>query len=92
MHEHRADWAITVQGIDSHVEFTMGERAVALTPGRLLIIPRGVLHRVRGIDESAFLLTIGGSTNSGPERHAAPPQPKQPAGRPVVVGYAAPRG
>jgi quercetin dioxygenase-like cupin family protein len=34
---------------------------VALTPGRLLTIPPGVPHRVRGIDESAFLLTIGGA-------------------------------
>ncbi len=67
MHEHRAESAITMQGIDGHVEFTMGQRAVALTPGRLLIIPPGVLHRVRGIDESAFLLTIGGSTNSAQE-------------------------
>jgi quercetin dioxygenase-like cupin family protein len=61
MHEHHADAAITVQGIDGHVEFTVGERAVALTTGRLLTVPPGVPHRVRGMDESAFLLTIGGT-------------------------------
>jgi mannose-6-phosphate isomerase-like protein (cupin superfamily) len=61
MHEHHADRAITVQGIDGHVEFTVGERVVALTPGRLLTVPPGVPHRVRGMDESAFLLTIGGA-------------------------------
>ena len=61
MHEHHADRAITVQGIDGQVEFTVCERAVALTPGRLLTVPPGVPHRVRGIDESAFLLTIGGA-------------------------------
>ena len=61
MHEHHADGAITVQGIDGHVEFTVGERAVALTRGRLLTVPPGVSHRVRGMDESAFLLTIGGA-------------------------------
>lgn len=61
MHEHHADWAITVQGIDGHVEFTVGEKAVALTRGRLLTVPPGVRHRVKGVNESAFLLTIGGA-------------------------------
>lgn len=60
MHEHHADWAITVQGVDGHVEFTVGESAVVLTLGRLLIVPARVPHRVTGIDESALLLTIGG--------------------------------
>src|ERR1019366_9745601 len=36
MHEHHADGAITVQGIDGHVEFTVSEIPVALTRGRLL--------------------------------------------------------
>jgi quercetin dioxygenase-like cupin family protein len=61
MHEHHADSAITVQGIDGHVEFTVGETAIALTRGRLLTVPPGVSHRVKGMDESAFLLTIGGA-------------------------------
>jgi quercetin dioxygenase-like cupin family protein len=61
MHEHHADGAITVQGIDGHVEFTVGERPVVLTRGRLLTVPPGVAHRVRGMNESAFLLTIGGT-------------------------------
>jgi quercetin dioxygenase-like cupin family protein len=63
MHEHHADGAITVQGIDGHVEFTVGERPVALTRGRLLTVPHGVSHHVRGMDESAFLLTIGGAND-----------------------------
>ncbi len=61
MDEHHADRAITVQGVEGIVEFTMSERVVALTRGRLLIIPPGVVHRVRGVDESAFLLTMGGA-------------------------------
>jgi quercetin dioxygenase-like cupin family protein len=59
MHEHHAGRAITAQGIDGHVEFTVGERPVALTRGRLLTVPPGVAHRVRGVNESALLLTIG---------------------------------
>jgi quercetin dioxygenase-like cupin family protein len=61
MHEHHADGAITAHGIDGHVEFTVDERPVALTPGRLLTVPPGVAHSVTGVSESAFLLTIAGA-------------------------------
>ena len=61
MHEHHADCAITVQGVDGHVEFMVGETLVALTRGRLLTLAAGVPHRVTGINESALLLTIGGA-------------------------------
>jgi quercetin dioxygenase-like cupin family protein len=61
MNEHKADWAITAQGVHGHIEFTVGERTVALTRGRLVTVAAGVTHRVRGMDESAFLLTIGGA-------------------------------
>jgi quercetin dioxygenase-like cupin family protein len=60
MHEHHADRAITVQGIDGHLEFRVGERVVALTGGRLLTIAAGLPHSVTGIDEGALLLTLGG--------------------------------
>lgn len=63
MDEHHADWAITVQGIEGHVEFTVGETTVALTSGSLLTVAAGLPHRVTGIDESALLLTIGGAHN-----------------------------
>jgi quercetin dioxygenase-like cupin family protein len=65
MHEHHADWAITVQGVHGHVEFIVGERAVVLTPGRLLTVAAGMPHHVTGIDESAVLLTIGGAHDEG---------------------------
>jgi quercetin dioxygenase-like cupin family protein len=61
MHEHHADGAITVQGVDGHVEFKVGESAVALTRGRLLTVAAGVPHSVIGVDESALLLTMGGA-------------------------------
>lgn len=61
MHEHHADWAITVQGVHGHAEFQVSDRAVALTPGRLLTVAAGMPHSVTGIDESAVLLTIGGA-------------------------------
>jgi quercetin dioxygenase-like cupin family protein len=61
MHEHHADWAITVQGVHGHAEVTVGETTVVLTLNRLLMIAAGMPHHVRGIDESAVLLTIGGA-------------------------------
>ena len=61
MHEHHTDWAITVQGVNGHVEFTVGETPVVLTPGRLLTVAAGMPHSVTGIDEGAVLLTIGGA-------------------------------
>jgi quercetin dioxygenase-like cupin family protein len=61
MHEHHADWAITVQGVQGHVEFKVADRTVVLTPGRLLTVAAGMPHHVTGIDESAVLLTIGGA-------------------------------
>src|ERR1035441_5102209 len=35
MHEHHADWAITVQGVHGHAEVTVGETTVVLTLNRL---------------------------------------------------------
>jgi quercetin dioxygenase-like cupin family protein len=61
MHEHHADWAITVQGVDGNVEFNVAGRTVALTAGHLLTVAAGTPHQVTGIDESALLLTIGGA-------------------------------
>ncbi|MGA7986936.1 MAG: cupin domain-containing protein [Candidatus Dormiibacterota bacterium] len=63
MHEHKADSAITVQGIDGHVAFTVDDRTIELSPGRLLTVAAGMPHHLTGIDESAVLLTIGGAHN-----------------------------
>ncbi len=60
MHEHHADSAITAQGVQGRAAFTVGERTVELTPGVLLTVAAGLAHSVIGVDESAFILTIGG--------------------------------
>jgi quercetin dioxygenase-like cupin family protein len=64
MDEHKADSAITVQGVHGHVEFNVVDRAIELTPGSLLTVAAGMSHHVTGIDESAVLLTIGGGQRS----------------------------
>jgi quercetin dioxygenase-like cupin family protein len=59
MHEHHAGAAITVQGFDGHVTFTVGDRNVALTSGVLITVAAGLSHSVVSADERAFILTIG---------------------------------
>jgi quercetin dioxygenase-like cupin family protein len=61
IHEHHADSAITVQGVQGRVEFTVGERKVELVPGVLLTVAAGRPHSVVGVDQCALILTIGGS-------------------------------
>ena len=60
MHEHHAGAAITVQGFEGHVTFSVGDRDVALTPGVVITVAAGLSHSVVSVDESAFILTIGG--------------------------------
>lgn len=60
MHEHPAGAAITVQGFEGHVMFSVGDRNVALTPGVLITVAASLSHSVVSVDESAFILTIGG--------------------------------
>ncbi len=42
-----------------HAAKTIAKQPVALTRGCLLTVPPGVAHRVRGMNQSGFLLTIG---------------------------------
>jgi quercetin dioxygenase-like cupin family protein len=60
MHEHHANSPITVQPLQGRIQFEVQGRTLELTPGRLLAVAEGLPHRVVGIEESAFLLTIGG--------------------------------
>jgi quercetin dioxygenase-like cupin family protein len=60
-HKHHADSAITVQGVQGRVEFTVGERKVELVPGVLLTVAAGRPHSVVSVDQCAFILTVGGS-------------------------------
>jgi quercetin dioxygenase-like cupin family protein len=61
MHEHHTDWPITVQGIQGSVEFTLPEHVFVLTSGCLLTVAAGISHNLKGLNESAVLLTIGGA-------------------------------
>ena len=64
MNEHHADAPITLHGLQGRVNLTVGDQTVRLTPGVLVTVAEGLPHRLEAIDESAFLLTIGGGTTS----------------------------
>lgn len=46
------------------MNLTVGDQTVRLIPGLLVTVAQGMPHRLEAIDESAFLLTIGGGTAS----------------------------
>ena len=60
MHEHHADAPITVHGLEGRIRFDVGGQSHEVTPGHVLIAAGGLPHSVLAIEESAFLLTIGG--------------------------------
>jgi quercetin dioxygenase-like cupin family protein len=66
MEEHRTAWPITLQGLVGETEITIGDTILALTRGRLLAVAPRVAHSVAGVDECAFLLTIGGAHDAEP--------------------------
>ena len=60
MHEHHADAPITVHGLEGRIRFDVAGRSYELTPGRVLVVAAGLRHSVHAIEQSAFLLTMGG--------------------------------
>jgi quercetin dioxygenase-like cupin family protein len=60
MHEHHADAPITVHGLEGRIRFDVGGHSHELIPGHVLVVAAGLPHSVHAIEESAFLLTIGG--------------------------------
>jgi quercetin dioxygenase-like cupin family protein len=59
MHEHHADSPITVQVLQGHIRFDVDGLTLELQPGHLVGVAESLPHRVLGVEESAFLLTIG---------------------------------
>jgi quercetin dioxygenase-like cupin family protein len=59
MHEHHADSPITVQVIQGTIRFDVEGQTLELQPGHLVGVAESLPHRVLGVEDSAFLLTIG---------------------------------
>lgn len=60
MEEHHAPSPITVQVLHGRVRFEVEGGGLEMTAGRLIALDEGIPHRVVGIEEGAFVLTIGG--------------------------------
>jgi quercetin dioxygenase-like cupin family protein len=58
MGEHVADARASIQTVAGSVRVWIGERAVALPLGSLLVLDRGITHDVEALEESAILLTL----------------------------------
>jgi quercetin dioxygenase-like cupin family protein len=59
MHEHHADSPITVQVMQGTIRFDVDGQTLELQPGHLVCVAESLPHRVLGVEDSAFLLTIG---------------------------------
>jgi quercetin dioxygenase-like cupin family protein len=60
MHEHHADAPISVHALEGRIQFEVGGQSHQLLPGHLLVVAAGLPHSVTAMEQSAFLLTIGG--------------------------------
>lgn len=56
--DHKAGVPITVQCLTGKLLFTVGDRKVELTPGKIVNVPARVVHRVDALEESVVLLCL----------------------------------
>jgi len=56
--EHKAKGEIVVQCLEGRVAFTAFGKTQNLEAGKLLYLPTGELHTVKGIENGSLLLTI----------------------------------
>jgi quercetin dioxygenase-like cupin family protein len=59
--QHHADAPIVVHCLEGLVRFDVAGQSHELTPGHVLVIAAGLPHSAHATEQSAFLLTIGGS-------------------------------
>ena len=56
--EHKAKGEIVVQCLEGKVTFTAFGKAQTLEAGKLLYLPTGEPHTVKGIEDASLLLTV----------------------------------
>lgn len=59
LQEHSAPGPITVQVLAGSIDFSVEGKSNIMGEGELISLAPGVRHAVRGIEDGAFLLTIG---------------------------------
>lgn len=55
---HRAPGIISVQVLEGDIEFTAQEQHTRLLPGQMIVLHENIIHQVRAMKESCFLLTV----------------------------------
>lgn len=59
---HRAEGPISVHLLSGALRVTAGDETLTLEPGQVVTMQAGLEHEVHASEESALLLTIGGSS------------------------------
>lgn len=62
MREHQVGQHLTLQALTGALRVTTPQETVDLVQGGLLGLERSIIHDVEGLEESAFLLTLGWSS------------------------------
>jgi quercetin dioxygenase-like cupin family protein len=60
MAEHRAARPIVLRVLEGRVRLTLRDRTLEMSSGDLTSLAPNLAHEVSGVEDSAFLLTIGG--------------------------------
>src|SRR5579871_349495 len=55
--EHKANGEIVVQCLEGRVAYNVFGQTLTLEPGKLLYMPMGEMHSVKGIEDASLLLT-----------------------------------
>lgn len=66
MAEHRASRPIMLRVLEGRVRLTLQDRTLEMSPGDLTSLAPNLAHEVSGLEDSAFLLTIGGRAGKTP--------------------------
>lgn len=56
--EHSVAGELTVQCLEGHIMFRLGERSTAMRAGELMCIPGGAQHALKALEDSSVLVTL----------------------------------
>jgi quercetin dioxygenase-like cupin family protein len=63
MAEHRAARPIMLRVLEGKVRLALPDRTLEMSPGDVTSLAPNLAHKVSGVEDSAFLLTIGGGAS-----------------------------
>jgi quercetin dioxygenase-like cupin family protein len=68
MAEHRAARPIMLRVLEGRVRLALRDRTLEMSPGDLTALAPNLAHKVSGVEDSAFLLTLGGAARQTPSQ------------------------